>query len=118
MANAEEALSRSLINKDIKSGVKGVDELLGFVVELVLETYPHTHIEVCKDFDKTKKAQWGDLSRVMHDVRDRERTLMANEVYVYFNKVDITDACVEMLGLYLKNDFRGLGYHLGKTMDE
>lgn len=115
---ADETLKSSWIKKDPQEAVHGLDELIGFVVELVMETYPHTHIEVCKDFDKTKKAQWEDLARIMHDERDKETTLQADGDKLYFNKKDISKEAGEMVEDYLKSEFRHLGWTLGKTMND
>jgi len=47
---ADETLKESWIKKDSHEAVKGLDEMIGFIVELVMEDYPHSHVEVCKEF--------------------------------------------------------------------
>jgi len=111
-------LKDSWIHKNPDEAVKGLDGLIGFVVELVMETYPHTHIEVCKDFDKTKRAQWGDLAKIMHDERDKDTTLQMVGDKLTFNKKDISDKAKEMVEDYISGEFRHLGWNLGKTMNE
>jgi len=44
---ADEEIKYSFIKKDSRDAVKGLDELIGFIIELVKEDYPHTHHEVC-----------------------------------------------------------------------
>jgi len=48
--HADEALKESWIKKDSTEAVKALDELIGFIIELVKEDYPHTHTEVCREF--------------------------------------------------------------------
>jgi len=64
---ADEALKESWLVKDSHKAVKALDEMLGFIVELVMEDYPHTHTQVCKDFDKEGKAKWDDLVRIFKE---------------------------------------------------
>lgn len=61
---ADETLKEGWIKKDQTEAVKALDELIGFVVELVMEDYPHTHVEVCKEF-QSREANWDDLKRIL-----------------------------------------------------
>jgi hypothetical protein len=47
---ADMTLKESFIHKDPREAVKGAQELFYFIIELILEDYPHTHHEVCSEF--------------------------------------------------------------------
>jgi len=47
---ADEELKYSWMKKDSHEAVKALDELIGFLIEMVKEDYPHTHHEVCTEF--------------------------------------------------------------------
>ena len=47
---ADLSLKESFIHKDANQAVKASKELVGFIVELILEDYPHTHHEICSEF--------------------------------------------------------------------
>lgn len=67
-------MKEALVKHSGDGVVKAVDELLGFLVEMIREDYPHTHTQVCKTFDQSK-AQWTDLERIMKAEKDKETTL-------------------------------------------
>jgi len=115
---ADEKLKEALYTKDSRVAVEGLDELVGFVIELVLEDYPHTHVQVCKDFDKTKKSDWSDLHTIIELLKNHETSLQAFDNKLYFNKKDISTAAGNMVEDYLKGEFGHLGWNLGKALDE
>jgi hypothetical protein len=47
---ADMELKSSWIKKDSTDAVKALDELIEFVIELIIEDYPHTKTEVCREF--------------------------------------------------------------------
>lgn len=47
---ADRTLKEGWIKKDSHEAVQGIDDLLKFIVELVLEDYPHSKTQVCKEF--------------------------------------------------------------------
>lgn len=47
---ADETLKYSFIKHEETEAVKALDELIGFLAEMVMTDYPHTRIEVCKEF--------------------------------------------------------------------
>jgi len=51
---ADEMLKESFIHKDNREAVKGAGGMFFFIIELIMEDYPHTHTEVCSEF-KDKK---------------------------------------------------------------
>jgi len=66
----DELLKRSLVEKDPSLVVPGLTEILNFVVEMVLEDYPHTKYQVCKEFSsKHSDAKWDDLKRIMGELK-------------------------------------------------
>lgn len=71
---ADETLKEAFIKKDMHEAVKALDELIGFLVEMVMEDYPHTKTQVCKRFEG-KDAHWDDLKRIMEELKSDDRTL-------------------------------------------
>lgn len=112
---ADEQLKESWIKKDPSGAVKGLDELIRFLGELVMEDYPHTRTQVCKTFDH-KDAKWDNLKAIMEAEKDPETTLQATGDKLFFNKKDITTEAGNMTEDYLKQEFRYLGWRLGDTM--
>jgi hypothetical protein len=47
---ADEEMKYALHKHDETEIIKALDELIGFLAELVMTDYPHTHTEVCKEF--------------------------------------------------------------------
>jgi len=115
---ADMTLKEGLYKKDPTDAVKGLDEMLGYIVELVMEDYPHTHVQVCKDFDKTKRGQWATLANIMKLEKDPETTLQTHDGKFFFNKKDVTEEGGKMIEEYIKGEFRFLGYTLGKNMKD
>jgi len=98
---ADETLKEGLMKKDPTDAVKGLDEMLGYIVELVMEDYPHTHVQVCKDFDKTKKAQWATLGEIMKLEHDPKTTLQTHDGKFFFNEKDVTEEGGKMIEDYI-----------------
>jgi hypothetical protein len=48
--HADEEMKYALQRRDESKAVKALDELIGFLAELVMTDYPHSHVEVCKEF--------------------------------------------------------------------
>lgn len=71
---ADEALKESWIKKDSHEAVKALDEMIRFVVEMVIEDYPRTHYEVCREF-KDRHLEWHDLGEIMKEEKEPETTL-------------------------------------------
>jgi hypothetical protein len=44
---ADEEMKFALIHKDEHEAIKALDALIGFLAEMVMEDYPHSHTEVC-----------------------------------------------------------------------
>jgi len=97
--------------------VKAFDELIGFVVELAVEDYPHSKTQVCKTLDQSK-YHWDGVKEILKLEKDKETTLQDHDGKFFFNKQDITEHIREVAGHYVKSEWRGLGYTLGKTMLE
>lgn len=49
--DADEKMKRAFVYKNIEEGVKSLDELVKFIVEMALEDYPHSRTHVCKAID-------------------------------------------------------------------
>jgi hypothetical protein len=105
-----------MIHKDCKEGVAGLDEMIHFIIEMVMEDYPHTRTQVCKDFDKTKKSQWDDMKKILHALDDKSTTLDCADDKLFFNKKDITDEGKEMIEAWAKQEFVRLGWKFGEAM--
>lgn len=112
---ADEELKYSWIKKDSHDAVKALDELIGFLVEMVMEDYPHSHTEVCTEF-KDRQADWGDMKLILEAMRNPDRTLAVADDHFYFNHQDITSAMHNLAEDYLKQEFGRLGYNYGKTL--
>lgn len=115
---ADEELKAGWIKHDSREAVKALDTLLGFIVELVMEDYPHSHVQVCKDFDKEGKADWTDLKRIMGLARDHSTGIEVYDNKLYFNKKDLSHTAEEMIEDYLGYEFGHLGWNFGKGLDE
>jgi len=59
-------LKEGWIKKDSREAVKALDDLIGFVFEMMFEDYPHTKTQVCKVIDQSK-YQWDDLKKIMEE---------------------------------------------------
>ena len=47
---ADEEMKYALIKKDEHLAIKALDELIQFLAEMVMEDYPHSRTEVCREF--------------------------------------------------------------------
>jgi hypothetical protein len=115
---ADEEFKFALVKKDAKDAIKAIDEMIYFIIELIKEDYPRTHVEVCRDF-KSEDAQWGDLELILKELKDPQTTLEENsDRHIFFNKMDITSASHSIVEDYLKSDFGRLGYNLGDLLQK
>jgi len=105
-----------MIHKDGKETVAGLDEMVHFIIEMIMEDYPHSRTQVCHDFDKTKKAQWDDMKLILHALDNKETTLAWEEDRLWFNKKDITAEGKEMIEAWAKQEFVHLGWKFGEAM--
>jgi len=81
---ADETLKESLLHKHPDGVIKAIDETLFFVVEMVMEDFPRTHIEVCREF-KEKDLQFADLKHIIELMRGEGTTLAFADGKTYFN---------------------------------
>jgi len=96
---ADVEMKSALQRRDEREVVKALDELIGYLVELVKEDYPHTHVEVCKEF-QDREAQWGDLKMVIDDLKSQDRTLQVHDHHFTFNKQDVTSSIYNLVDDY------------------
>lgn len=112
---ADETLKDALINKKPDEGIKGLDELMEFIVEMIVEDYPHTHVEVCRTIDHSK-SNFNDIKKIMEDMRNGDLTLSYHHDKLFFNHHDITEETSHSIDAYIHGDFSRIGYELGNAM--
>lgn len=99
---ADETLKESFIKKDSTEAIKALDEMVEFIVEMIMEPYPGTHHKVCAAIDNSK-SQFDDLKLVLAELRNKDTTLyVSGDKKLMFNKMDITKEGGEMVDDYIK----------------
>lgn len=106
----------AFVHKDEHAAIKALDELIGFLAEMVMEDYPHSHTEVCHKF-KDREVQWGDVKMVLDDMKNPDTTLQVNsDHHFFFNKQDITFDIHNLVDDYVKQNWESLGFKYGKAL--
>jgi hypothetical protein len=101
---ADEEMKFALQHRDEREIIKALDGLIGFLFELVKEDYPHSHVEVCKEF-QDREAQWKDAQMVIDDLKSPERTLQVHDHHFYFNHQDISLDLHELVEDYVSGNW-------------
>jgi hypothetical protein len=115
---ADEALKSALYQHDEQAVIKAMDELIQFLAEMVMEDYPHSRVEVCREF-KDRQAQWGDVKRILEDLKNPETTLQSgSDHHFFFNKVDVTTGIHNVIEDYIQQSWSRLGYNYVQTLLE
>ena len=73
-AKADMEIGESFKKKDVATGIKGLDTMVGFIVDLASETGKDKKTPICMDIDKNPKA-WKDVGEMIKILKDPKRTL-------------------------------------------
>lgn len=95
--NADVELKKGIYENSNGLSIKGLNDMVKFIVDLALEKDPRTHHHTCKNLTDNPKAKWNDMRTIVNEMRHKDTGLRyimnAKKTHpekVMFNNQDIT----------------------------
>ena len=114
---ADETLKEALHKKDPYEATHALYQLISFIGIMAKENVPGRHEAICYEMD-SKKANWTDMERINRELLNYDTALAFADGHMFFNHHDITKQAEDMGEQYIHNNWHGLGYLLGITLEE
>lgn len=94
-------IRESFKKKDIAVGIKGLDTMVGFIVDLAEERGEDKKTPICMTIDKSREA-WKDVGEMIKILKNPDTTLKMDGRRFTFNGKDISEAGKWMADSYMK----------------
>jgi predicted house-cleaning noncanonical NTP pyrophosphatase (MazG superfamily) len=101
-------------NRDKNEGVKGLDDLIRFVIDMAMEKAPSGQHK-CEAFGDMD-LKYDDLKKVLELLKAPESTMKMEGGHFTFNGANLDREADWMVHEYVETNFIGFGYALGDTL--
>ena len=113
---ADQEIKKALAKKDISEAIFSIKLLVWYIGALSKEIEDSEYHSLCYEVFDTTKMNWSQYDKILADMEDPDTDFGYADGHLYFNKVDITYEGHEMINLYIKDNWYGLGRLYGHTL--